>query len=77
MPDTESSLWTTCVILVLVSLQILFIAFLASKEDGEFQYLLTESLNRVKIITGEDVPFYKVNIMDKTALQDVFRKVSF
>ena len=40
-------------------------------------HLLLESLNRVKIITGEDVPFYKVNIMDKAALQDVFRKVSF
>ena len=35
-----------------------------------------ESLNRVKEITGKDFPYYKVDLLDRGALKDVFSKHS-
>ncbi|WP_144550395.1 UDP-glucose 4-epimerase GalE [Bacillus sp. X1(2014)] len=34
------------------------------------------SLNRVKEITGKDFPYYRVDLLDRTALKDVFSKHS-
>lgn len=36
-----------------------------------------ESLKRVEKITGKAITFYNVDIRDKTALQKLFRTVSF
>ena len=33
-----------------------------------------KSLERVKEITGKDVKFYKVDILDKAALEEIFEK---
>ena len=33
-----------------------------------------ESLNRVREITGKDLTFYKVDLLDADAVEDVFRK---
>lgn len=43
--------------------------------DGKDE--LPESLKRVKDITGKDLVFYAVDIRDKSALNEVFKKVSF
>lgn len=37
---------------------------------------LPESLKRVKEITGKDLMYYAVDIRDKSALNEVFKKVS-
>lgn len=42
--------------------------------DGKDE--LPESLKRVKDITGKDLIFYSVDIRDKSALNEVFKKVS-
>lgn len=33
-----------------------------------------ESLNRVKQITGKDVTFYKADLLDKDAMEEIFSK---
>ena len=33
-----------------------------------------KSLERVKAITGKEVPFYKADILDRTALEEIFSK---
>lgn len=38
---------------------------------------LPESLKRVQEITGKDTTYYDVDIRDKNALNEVFKKVSF
>jgi UDP-glucose 4-epimerase len=38
---------------------------------------LPESLKRVQDITGKKVTFYPVDIRDKNALNEVFKKVSY
>lgn len=38
--------------------------------------MIPESVNRVKKITGKDVTFYKVDLLDKEGLREVFRKVT-
>lgn len=38
---------------------------------------LPESLKRVKALTGKDLTYYAVDIRDKNALNEVFKKVSF
>ena len=36
----------------------------------------TESIRRVRDLSGENIVFYKVDLLDKPALQEVFTKVS-
>ncbi|ESN93712.1 hypothetical protein HELRODRAFT_157807 [Helobdella robusta] len=36
-----------------------------------------ESVRRIEKITGKDIPFYKVDILEKHALQGVFKKYKF
>lgn len=38
-------------------------------------FLFTECVNRVEEITGKSIPFYKVDLLDKAAVQEVFKKV--
>ena len=33
-----------------------------------------KSLERVKAITGKEVPFYKADILDRAALEEIFSK---
>ena len=37
--------------------------------------LLSECMRRLEEITGHDIPFYKVDILDADALRDIFSKV--
>ena len=36
-----------------------------------------ESLKRVKELSGKEIPFYCVNVRDRPALDEVFKKVKF
>lgn len=54
----------TCVELLNAGFEIIVVDNLSNSK--------TESLNRVKEITGKDFKFYKVDLLDKTALENVF-----
>ncbi len=40
-------------------------------------FWFTECMKRVEEICGKTIPVYKVNLLDKDGLRNVFKKVSF
>ena len=40
-----------------------------------YQYVFVESIKRAKAITGKHVTLYKVDLLDKLSVENIFQKV--